>query len=355
MFVNQVLQIAAKLMKITPKLKRNYGGIIPAYRHLVRTFFSAGLQSVVDDYRARSQYLDERPCLEKDPFAGGRLQLQRNDGHSRKKGYVITAPDYVSNSAGVKCLYLLCHDLNRLGYPAYITQSSFAPAELNTPIISLDDARRLVSTDRYSALYPETVTGNPLGAVKVIRWVLNRPGLLAGEEVYDDNEKVFYYSDVYLGYIKNEVVGKLYMPTIDESIFFDDGKNERCLECYYLGKSQWKDGFFNRNTVFEITRSSPPQRELGKLFRRSKVLYNFDNSTIVTYEAIMCGCPVVVIPDGTQTWEDYRKLELGTDGIAWGIENFTQARANASLLKERYERVKQEYGRQLEQLIKLTQ
>jgi hypothetical protein len=187
--------------------------------------------------------------------------------------------------------------------------------------------------------------------------VLNRPGLLGGEEAYDQSEQVFYYCNAFLPYIRNRVVGKLYMPTIDESLFFceDGDQSKRSLECFYVGKSQWKEGLIDRSRVFEITRDTPPKKELGKLFRASRVLYCFDNSTILAYEAILCGCPVVIIPDGTQTREDYERLELGMDGIAWGMEELDRVKADVPKLRQRYEQVKREYVEQLERFIAITQ
>ena len=122
------------------------------------------------------------------------------------------------------------------------------------------------------------------------------------------------------------------MPTIDEKLFYCDDwdLSKRSLECFYVGKSQWKEGVIDRSRAFEITRETPPKKELGKLFRASRVLYCFDNSTILAYEAILCGCPVVVIPDGTQTRENYESLELGMDGIAWGLEELDRVKVDVA-------------------------
>lgn len=278
-----------------------------------------------------------------------------NFNNLNNKGYIIHAPNFVSNSAGIKCLYQLCHDLNQRGYTSLMTGTAITDESLQAPIITHTFAEK-ICTDKFIAVYPEIVVGNPLKAKNVARWALNKPGLLGGDSIYDSSEKVFYYANVYLSSIKNEVSGKLYLPTIDESIFYsDDLTNERPLECYYVGKSTYKAGYFDPNKTFEITRNSPNKKELGKLFRACKVLYCFDNSTILVYEAILCGCPVVIIPDGTQTKEDYLKSELGIDGIAWGIEELSKARANVSLLKERYDETKKQYLEQLEEFIKITQ
>lgn len=278
-------------------------------------------------------------------------------------GYVIMAGPYLSNSAGVICLHRLCDALNRLGYPSFVSvnsrtirvDSSRESPHLNAKLIEWHVAEALCAQG-YTAVYPETISGNPWRAASVVRWVLNRPGLLGGEERYDESEKVFYYTDLFLPYIKNRVAGKLHMPTIDQSLFFcEDGKeSRRSFDCYYVGKSKWQDGIFDPAQVLEITRTSPPKEELGKLFRATRVLYCFDNSTILAYEALLCGCKVVIIPDGTQTKEDYQKLELGMEGVAWGVDELAQVEANVLALRARYAQLEQDFQTQLQQFVVLT-
>jgi len=223
---------------------------------------------------------------------------------------------------------------------------------LDAPLIDLVEAGALCERG-FTAIYPEVITGNPLAAESVIRWVLNRPGLLAGDAVYSEHEHVFYYSEIYRPYIQNRIAGKLCMPIIDEAIFHSDGSApvHRSLECFYVGKSVWKDGVIDRDRVFEITREYPAKTELGKLFRVARVLYCFDNSTALVYEALLCGCPVVIIPDGTQTRQDYGKLE---SGIAWGVEEYRGEPVDVSSLKARHAEEKKDFHQQLLHMIRVS-
>jgi glycosyltransferase involved in cell wall biosynthesis len=270
-------------------------------------------------------------------------------------GFVIFAPSFVSNSAGIGCLYRLCHELRKLGFQAFMTGGQQTARHLDAPLINVVEARALCERG-FTAIYPETVSGNPVAAESVIRWVLNRPGLLAGDAVYSESEHVFYYSEVFRPYIQNRVAGKLYMPTIDEEIFYSDGSApaQRSLECFYVGKSVWREGVIDRDRAIEITREFPAKAELGKLFRAARVLYCFDNSTILVYEALLCGCPVVIIPDGTQSWRDYGKLELGTDGIAWGVQEYSGEPVDVPALRARYADVKRDFHRQLHHMIRVS-
>ncbi len=279
-----------------------------------------------------------------------------NDRRTPRTGYVIYSGSYVGNSAGVQCLHRLCGELNARGYPAFVAGGTVAAPHLNAPMIELETAHSLCA-DGFCAIYPETVSGNLFGAAKVVRWVLNRPALLGGDREYADGEAVFTYSDVYSPYISNLIAGKLYMPTIDEGLFFceENDLTARSLECFYVGKSQWRDGIINSSDTIEITRENPHRSELGKLFRAAKVLYCFDNSTILIYEALFCGCPVVVIPDGTHTQADFARLELGTSGISWGVDEQVSKRVDLTELKSRYDIVKRQFLDQLTSMIAISQ
>ena len=352
----------SKFIGLLPLMRLHSGGYWPLFKKLAYWSFFHGLHGVKHFTRSFSPEIQGKAGLTafedrlkeliryKNSFSKAGLES------SAETGYIIVAPNYVSNSAGIICLYRLCHDLNLRGYPSFIFGSQTTSEKYIAPLLSSGDLSKWV-LDRYVVVYPETVPGNPLNAKRVARWVLNKPGLLGGDRVYSESELVFNYANAYAPAIRNKVAGKLYLPTIDESIFFNDGDSDRFrgLECFYVGKSSFKEGFFDRNRVFEITRDSPKKRELGKLFRASKVLYCFDNSTILTYEAIMCGCPVVIIPDGTQEKSDYINGELGINGIAWGVEELPRAKADVGLLKKKYADLKASYDLQLTQFISLTQ
>jgi hypothetical protein len=209
----------------------------------------------------------------------------------------------------------------------------------------------------FIAVYPETVVGNPLEAPAVARWVLNVPGYLGGERKYADSEAVFCYANGYLPYLDNRLAGMLHLPTIDESIFFNDGRTyeSRSLECFYVGKGRFREGVVDRKRAFEITRSSPAKRELGKIFRASRVLYCFDSTTVLAYEAALCGCPVVIVSDGVQSRKDYEMGEIGLVGLAWYPEGLGEAIETITELPAKYQKVKADYRLQLAEFVRLTQ
>lgn len=265
--------------------------------------------------------------------------------------YVIVAPDYTSNSAGIYCLYKLCDDLNKNGFSAAITGALNGTPELNAPLIRIADARKLANGATWF-VYPETQVGNPFGAKNVVRWVLNRPGLINGDKVYSERELVFSYSNAYVPYIENKVQGMLQLPVLDQNIFFPPSQSvNRSLSCYYVGKSTFKDGYFDKDKTFEITRTTPAKKDLGNLFRGAKVLYCFDNSTALTQEALSCGCPVVMIPDGTQTREEFEQNKI--EGVMW--EKFDEGiKVDTHRVAEKIAAINDAYESQLKVLVRMT-
>ena len=102
--------------------------------------------------------------------------------------FVINAPPYTHRSSGIRALYRLCHHLNAYGYSCAMQVVERVETPPSWNVRYYDGPIR-----DGIAIYPEIVSGNPLGASKVVRWVLNKPGLLAGDTVYAPDEMVFVY------------------------------------------------------------------------------------------------------------------------------------------------------------------
>lgn len=315
-----------------------YWGFLTACKRIVRATILPGLNATIIEFVSFMKLKQDRLKVARIP------------------DYIVSAPDFVGNSAGIACLYQLAYDLKKMGFETAMTGTQKGHHKFTLPLLSSEEASRFAKQGSW-VIYPEIVNGNPLGAKNVLRWVLNRPGLLGGQTVYDSSEHIFVYSDVFAPYVNNTIRGKLYMPTLDRTLFFppEEPNQPRGMTCYYVGKSTYKPGHLDPLQAFEITRNTPPRSELGKLFRASKVLYCFDNSTALIYEALLCGCQVIIIPDGTQTWEDYKTLELGVEGISWGKTDGLASEFTPTALQERLNKWQREYTEQLKYLAQYTQ
>ncbi|MEN6421436.1 MAG: hypothetical protein ABFD76_05755 [Smithella sp.] len=214
-----------------------------------------------------------------------------------KAPYIIMAPPYRHTSAGVRALYRLKDELIKRGYQATICQGGKAP--FGSIVV-----------------YPEIVEGNPLQGKTVARWVLNYPGLLGGEKEYDKNEIVFTWSELYYD------APLLMLPLIED--FFRDDNLPRSGGCFWVGKSD-AERIPETDGMTEITYEWPTTREeLARLFNEKEVFYTYDNNTMMTREAEMCGCKVVVI--GERLESDYDEFVKDYENQ---IENFIEVTQNA--------------------------
>jgi hypothetical protein len=181
-----------------------------------------------------------------------------------KTPYIIMAPEYRHNSAGVRCLYELQRHLQERGYESTICQGGEAP-------------------EGSIVIYPETVCGNPLKGKTVVRYVLYHPSVLGGDKEYDSSEIIFTYSKRFYD------APLLTVPTIEN--FFKDEGLPREGGCFYVGK-----GMVHPDSVYgmtEITASWPEdRRELALLLNTKEVFYSFDDCTALIEEARRCGCHI---------------------------------------------------------------
>ena len=191
--------------------------------------------------------------------------------------YIIVSPVYNRKSAGVKVLYELQKWLIKFGKEAIILNFN-APYPIND-----DDI----------VVYPEIVTGNPLNAKRVVRYILNEPGKLGGDKEYDKDEILVAY-DGELGRFSNNIV--LRMPCVED--FFTNTHCERVIDCFWVGKGKFTPHPAVKNAI-EITYAWPVKRkELAELLNRTKTFYTYDDRTALTLEAALCGCEIKEFKDG---------------------------------------------------------
>jgi len=260
---------------------------------------------------------------------------------SRRHPYYIVAPRYIGTSAGIKSLHLFCHSLNRAGERAYlITQPYYLPVyavnpALQTPLVTTTILRH--DFERGLApivVYPETIKGNPFRAPFVTRYIMNIPGLLGGDSIYDDDEYLLTYSKALAEELPRKSL-TVFVPASDPTVFYPDETQQRMGTCFYAGKYK----YFHQGELLpvtqdslEITREQPnsqtPQ-QLADLFRRSELFYCYENSALAI-EAVLCGCPVVFIPNRFFT-KVIGQYEHGWDGMAWGTDADEIARAKRTV------------------------
>lgn len=239
--------------------------------------------------------------------------------------YYIWAPRYQHSSAGIRSLHYLCHALNEFGCEAYVAPVSSINPALRTPFLTPEIARNHYASGRTPiAVYPETVFGNPFEARHIARWLLNRVGHLDGPTFFPSDEELFYFAEWVLD--SDAKASHLSVPVADLRIFNNDDNlhdSQRSGFCYYAHKYLGK-GFLVPQEIAHTATSlchdiyrSP--EEIADILRRSTALYCFEETAIIT-EALLCGCPVVMMPSNYLQPVNW-KADWFPPGCGWAFEH----------------------------------
>ena len=213
--------------------------------------------------------------------------------------YYIFAPHYQQGSGGVRAMHYLCHALNLLGEEAYVTDPNINP-ELRTPVLTPAIGQIHDAAGREPiVVYAEVVSGNPLQARNVVRYLLADPGLHTKQPIHlQPRDLVYTFGPglVPAGWSADP----LRMPLVDTRVFNTDGvvDAERKGSAVFIHRHLDKGGALDSVTAdsIEISYRVAPRsaEELAEIFRTVECLYLYEYSTIC-FEALLCGCPVVFI------------------------------------------------------------
>lgn len=298
------------------------------------------------------------------------FQMATRSGHDTarqdQRPYYVVTPAYATQSAGVRALHLTVHHLNQSGQCAFVaimgdnTKGRSTSDQLITPVLSAEIAedhfkKRLAPI----VVYPEVVTGNPLRADAVVRFYLNYPGLLGGSADVNADEIRFGYSRL-LAEKVGAAENVLHVPVIDTAMFSTQPMGPRNVTCFYAHK--YKQHF--RGQVFglpadcvEITRDWPSSPDdIAKLLRQSRRLYLFEDSALGT-EAVLCGCPVVLMHNEHFKASPLLVREIGENGFANSDDAAAIERAESTIdvARHNYFSLWERFPQQLAHFVSVTQ
>ncbi|WP_233787540.1 glycosyltransferase family 2 protein [Pseudomonas yangonensis] len=222
-------------------------------------------------------------------------RLHRKPGHP----YYIVAPEYRETSSGIQALHYLCHALNLEGREAYIAGTSVTSLKLKTPL--LDEATR----ERHRreglepiAVYPEVTAGNCLNTSVVVRYVLNKRGLLAEKEKGNEDDLLFYFRREFYDGNDPDGMDLLRLQTTDVELFsLPKPPRPRFRKLLYLNRIPYDQVDISSfpETIEVLSMATPLSLSaLAERLQEAEVLYSYESSSTCS-KAIMCGCPVVAL------------------------------------------------------------
>lgn len=246
--------------------------------------------------------------------------------------YSIWTPDFDTTSGGIRVMWGLYGWLLTKGQIVNIN------AKYNTPY--------------FVGIYPEIAQGNPLSAEKVVRYILNKPGVMSaagvpGPTSFAPTDELYFFSRLF-GTAGDDHY--MFLPIIDTHLFVDQ-KKKRTKKAVFVGKGQ--DLGLHPKDCLSIDRgTASDQQYLADLLNECEVLYCYDPVTAMTEIARLCGVRVVYF-NPVYSREEFQKYEPGLNGISWGRDEGVEL--DTELFREHYMGLRKTFEARLDQFIEVTQ
>lgn len=296
--------------------------------------------------------------------------------------FLIMAPEYDSKVGGVICLYKLCDTLIKLGFESYITPfknqvvfdsnnivksflkvfwgefsffyRKFSFKECSRYIAPIfDEVDYKENKENYIVIYPEIVSGNPLGARNVVRWLLHNPGFHTGVVNYGVGEMYIKvnnaFNDFYIsGSYSSKNILNVYDFPFDIYREIQGVKRKGVAYCVRKGKGK----ILNKHPDDGILIDGKSHEEIAEIFSSVEKFISYDEYTAYSLFAVLSGCDSIVIPTEGQSEEQWRPKIEDRYGIAYGFERLEWARKTAILCKENIFREVHEVDKRVKNFVK---
>ncbi len=275
--------------------------------------------------------------------------------------YYVYAPDYRESSSGIQSLHYLCHALNLEGAKAYLVGCEVTNPDLQTPLLTEVARARHESLGLPAiAVYPEIVTGNPLSAPVVVRYMLNREGVLNGNAIDAGPDDLhFYFREEFFD--ATAPGDYLRIPMVDIGMFSPDAAQYPTLNLLYLNRVPRDAVDFSRlpaHTQVLSMQNPLPLAELARLLRKARVLYSYEQSSTCSL-AVFCGCPVVALtaPGHEKHANTAATREDLGGGMVWSDDeaSLAQARQEVEAARVKYLDSEALFWQQLQNFLTKTQ
>ena len=269
----------------------------------------------------------------------------------KKIRYLFCTYPPLWQKGGSMVMHLFAKMLADMGEDVYITlaqnvagRDTFKtklPENKATEITSYEEAVALAQQDDVAVIYPEIVTGNPMNAKKVIRWVLYYPGGHGdGDLVYHPSELIFTYFERYVKGTPHENSPLLTIVETRLDQFYPMNGIERAYDCILVKKGAanfeaLKAKHLNPNhtlldkpffildglldTLNDVT-------QLNQIFNQVRYFISFDQATYYNIMASLSGCTSIVLPiDGISREQWSKEMPTYQYGVAYGFDDIERA------------------------------
>ncbi len=241
-----------------------------------------------------------------------------------KLRFLIAAPPYSHQSAGIMVLHQLCDMLNRQGYEAAMvffhggSKPHFQWAYTNNPGVYHPDLQRVqLSMDNPDKsirdflengvlIYPDLIPDNPLAASRVVRYLMYHNHDYT--PIYP-NEYILSFSQTY----HSNPNMTLYKVFSDENLHANGSLewSERTMDLTYFGKGPTVTDCFRIPETLMISRTWPEDKnQLGILLRQCRYFFTWDSMSATNIDAVSCGAVPVLLHERQTTRDELNQGEL---------------------------------------------
>ncbi len=251
---------------------------------------------------------------------------------------IIYCPyDFTLISGGIIALHKLADNLSRInGVQSYIYTPKKNPNYCGTKLTGSEHLK-IMDADTI-VVYPEVTPHNPLNAQKVVRWILNTPGVATAtvENTWKPTDRYFLYDNLFTVRNLGQVIAmKLSVLEPFQNIFkvTNTGKREGC--CHLIRKGAHKKQNWHPKDSFCIDALNGNFEEQAKVFNRCQTFISYDDHCFTTTQAALCGGLVIVVPNENVTPEKwYADLPTHKYGQSYGVTGIAHALDTQHLLKQ---------------------
>lgn len=290
------------------------------------------------------------------------------DEPAAPRTYIIYTWPYNENSGGIIFEHRLADELNRLGERAFVRRSrpiqrlgprswlrywlKRGPMRIHPDLVTPLARRRDMTRDAI-VVYGERIMGNPLRARNVVRWLMYRPGL---KFPYSFGEDEMFFRAGEMSDLPELTGGapELTMWTIDRT-YRDEGRTDRSGICYMVRKGNEKPRIPETEAPDAIRLDGMSHVEINDVFNRCHTFYTYDEATMYSQYAAVCGCTSVVVPGlypDRAAWA--AQHSMGRFGVAYGVDDIPHAVATRTQVLPMLETKEAEGRESVRRFVELT-
>jgi len=284
--------------------------------------------------------------------------FHKNDNYKQrlyndKIKIIIYTPQLYEKCGGITALHLLAKKINTLNHKNVYAKLYCYDGSKYLNNYCNDFANPYEINEHTIVIYPEIISGNPLNAKHVIRWILLELDVEMGKTHYLNWNK----TDLVYHWEPNTTkpITQLAVPFLDTQ-FRNYNTNPRTKTCYLIKKGYLihDKKFINKMHPADAVRiDNMSLPEIVKTFNESHTFYCYDPNSFYLLSATVCGCITIIHPLKNITKDTYFKNRimyidnfLYDSGIAYGnsADEITHARStikdaphNINIMLTKYE------------------